>query len=191
MLWRISVLERLSGAKLVKESSRLYNDQGGNISDKGGMLHLLYERWTRYTEYAVRGCYNAVKFLKNPHERHPIARPLGQDIPYPEPVYTGWSSVHWNATGWLSVHWDTTGRPSEYFQGTLEHYWKKLNWNSPTLECQFVMTRWRDTTKEVDRSLYIQPLLGVYCSAMGASSALNTSLYFNITLCMPLIWTPL
>ena len=32
--------------------------------------------------------------------------------PYPEPVYTGWSSVHWNATGWPSVHWDTTGRPS-------------------------------------------------------------------------------
>ena len=29
--------------------------------------------------------------------------------PYPERVYTGWSSVHWNATGWLSVHWDTTG----------------------------------------------------------------------------------
>ena len=37
-------------------------------------------------------------------------------IPYPEPVYTGWSSVHW----------DTTGRPSEYLQGTLEHHWKNL-----------------------------------------------------------------
>ena len=55
--------------------------------------------------------------------------------PYPEPVYTGWSSVHWNATGWPSVHWDTTGRPSEYLQGTLEHHWKNLvetalHWNA-------------------------------------------------------------
>ena len=31
------------------------------------------------------------------------------EIPYPESVYTGWSSVHWNDTGWPSVHWDTTG----------------------------------------------------------------------------------
>ena len=43
------------------------------------------------------------------------------------------------------------------------------------------MTRWRDTSKQVDRSLYIQPLLGVYCSAMDASSALNICEYFNIT----------
>ena len=80
--------------------------------------------------------------------------------PYPQPVYTGWSSVHWNATGWHSVHWDATGRPSKYLQGTLEHHWKnsvesaphwkatgetltifaytgtpleKLSWNCPTL----------------------------------------------------------
>ena len=53
------------------------------------------------------------------------------------------------------------------------------------------MTRWRDTSKQVDRSLYIQPLLGVYCSAMNASSALNICEYFNIALCMPLIWAPL
>ena len=46
------------------------------------------------------------------------------------------------------------------------------------------MTTWRDTSKQVDRSLYIQPLLGVYCSAMDTSSALNT-------LCMPLLWAPL
>ena len=45
--------------------------------------------------------------------------------PYPEPVYTGWSSVHWNATGILG-HWDTTGPPSEYLQGTLEHHWNNL-----------------------------------------------------------------
>ena len=32
------------------------------------------------------------------------------EAPYPEPVYTGWSSVHWNDTGWPSVHWNTTGK---------------------------------------------------------------------------------
>ena len=50
------------------------------------------------------------------------------NIPYPEPVYTGWSSVHWNATGMplvdpvytgiplghpantCRVHWNTTGK---------------------------------------------------------------------------------
>ena len=58
-----------------------------------------------------------------------------QRIPYPEPVYTGWSSVHWNATGWPSVHWDTTEPPSEYLRGTLEHQWKNLvetaqHWNA-------------------------------------------------------------
>ena len=58
-----------------------------------------------------------------------------ESIPYPEPVHTGWSSVHWNATGWPSVHWDTTGPPSEYLQGTLEHHWKylvetALHWNA-------------------------------------------------------------
>ena len=56
-------------------------------------------------------------------------------IPYPEPVYTGWSTVHWNATGWPSVHWDTTGRSSDFLQGTLEHYWNNLveaalHWNA-------------------------------------------------------------
>ena len=48
--------------------------------------------------------------------------------PYPEPVYTGWSNVHWNATGMplvdpvytgiplgdpantCRVHWNTTGK---------------------------------------------------------------------------------
>ena len=43
------------------------------------------------------------------------------------------------------------------------------------------MTRWRDTRKQVDRSLYIQPLHGVYCSAMDASSALNICEYLNTT----------
>ena len=51
------------------------------------------------------------------------------------------------------------------------------------------MTRWRDTSKQVVRSLYIQPIL--YCSAMDTNFALNTCEYFYITLCMPLIWAPL
>ena len=50
------------------------------------------------------------------------------------------------------------------------------------------MTRWWDTSKQVDGSLYIQPLLRVYCSPMDTSSALNTREYFNITLCMPFIY---
>ena len=33
--------------------------------------------------------------------------------PYPKPVYTGWSSVHWNATGMLLVDPVYTGIPLE------------------------------------------------------------------------------
>ena len=47
--------------------------------------------------------------------------------PYPEPVYTGWSSVHWNATGMPLVDPVYTGTPLE-----------KLSWNSPTLECHWI-----------------------------------------------------
>ena len=42
------------------------------------------------------------------------------------------------------------------------------------------MTILRDTSKQVDRSLYIHPLLGVYCSAIDATSAINTCEYFSI-----------
>ena len=63
---------------------------------------------------ATRGGYVDSRFSVNNKRR----------VPYSEPVYTGWSNVHWNATGWPSVHWDTTGPPSEYLQGTLEHHWK-------------------------------------------------------------------
>ena len=47
--------------------------------------------------------------------------------PYPVPVYTGWSSVHWNATGMPLVDPVYTGIPLE-----------KLSWNSPTLECHCI-----------------------------------------------------
>ena len=46
--------------------------------------------------------------------------------PYPEPVYTGWFSVHWNTTGMPLVDQVYTGTPLE-----------KLSWNSPTLECHW------------------------------------------------------
>ena len=64
--------------------------------------------------------------------------------PYPEQVYTGWSSVHWNATGMpLECHW--------LVQCTLGYHWvtqrilagctgtqlEKLSWYSPTLECHW------------------------------------------------------
>ena len=59
--------------------------------------------------------------------------------PYPEPTYTGWSSVHWNATGWPGVHWDTTGWPSKYLilAGYTGTSLKKLIWNWPILECHW------------------------------------------------------
>ena len=56
---------------------------------------------------------------------------LNCHTPYPEPVYTGWSSVHWNATGMpfvdpvytgiplgdaastCRIHWNTTGKKVE------------------------------------------------------------------------------
>ena len=105
---------------------------------------------------------------------------------------------HWRNLVETAPHWHATGETFAAYTGTpLEGLWQPTH--APTHivnhaeqhPCQFEMTRWRNTSKQVDRSLYIQPLLGVYCSAMDTSSALNTCEYFNITLCMPLIWVPL
>ena len=59
-------------------------------------------------------------------------------LPFPEPVYTGCSSVHWNATGkplddqcTLGYHWATQRIIAGYTGTPLEN----LSWNSPTLEC--------------------------------------------------------
>ena len=114
------------------------------------------------------------------------------------------TAPHWNATGQTLLNPPHTGMPLEKlltfaaYTGTpLEGLWQPTHAQTHIVKhaewhpCQFEMTRWRDTSKQVDRSLYIQPLLGVYCSAMDASSALNTCEYFNNTLCMPLIWAPL
>ena len=55
------------------------------------------------------------------------------NFPYPEPVYTGWSSVHWDATGMPLVDPVYTGIPlgDPYLQNTLEHHWKNLVETAP------------------------------------------------------------
>ena len=107
---------------------------------------------------------------------------------------------HWRNLVETAPNWDATGETLTFaaYTGTpLEALWQPTHAPTHIVKhavehpCQFEMTRWRDTSKQVDRSLYIQPLLGVYCSAMDISSALNTCEYFNITLCMPLVWAPL
>ena len=51
---------------------------------------------------------------------------------YPEPVYTGLSSVHWNATGMSLVDPVNTGIPL----GDLEHQWR--NYSSPHTQAHIV-----------------------------------------------------
>ena len=68
-------------------------------------------------------------------------------IPYPEPVYTGWSSVHWNNTGMPFVDPVYTGIPLGHPANTCRVHWNttgKLSWNSPTLECH-----WRNLVESV------------------------------------------
>ena len=107
---------------------------------------------------------------------------------------------HWRNLVESTLHWDVTGETLTFaaYTGTpLEGLWQPTHTTTQIVKyaewhpCQFEMTRWRDTSKQVDRSPYIRPLLGVYCSALDTNSALNTCEYFNITLCMPLIWAPL
>ena len=98
--------------------------------------------------------------MLRPPLRHPLhvwqktnpGSPMIGRLPYPEAVYTGWSSVHWNATGMLlfdpvytgiplgdpantcRVHWNTTGK-TYLKQPTLECHWRNsnfcsLHWNT-------------------------------------------------------------
>ena len=63
---------------------------------------------------------------------------LGCVYPYPEAVYTGWSSVHCNATGAPLVDPVYTGIPLGDPATTWRVHWNttgKLIWNCPTLEC--------------------------------------------------------
>ena len=59
--------------------------------------------------------------------------------PYPEPVYTGWSSVHWNATGMPLVDPVYTGTPLEkkLKQPHTGMPLEKLSWIRPTLGCHW------------------------------------------------------
>ena len=60
--------------------------------------------------------------------------------PYPEPVYTGWSSVHWNATEVPLVDPMYTGIPVGDPANPCRVHWNttgKLSWNIPTLECHW------------------------------------------------------
>ena len=54
-----------------------------------------------------------------------IAETSGK-YPYPEPVYTGWSSVHWNATGMPLVDPVYTGMPLGHPANTCMVHWKNL-----------------------------------------------------------------
>ena len=56
------------------------------------------------------------------------------DCPYPKPLYTGWSSVHWNATEMPLVDPVYTGIPLGDPANTCRVYWNttgKLSWNCP------------------------------------------------------------
>ena len=60
--------------------------------------------------------------------------------PYPEPVYTGWSSVHWNATGMPLFDPVYTGIPLEKTYLKQPHTGmplEKLSWIRPTLGCHW------------------------------------------------------
>ena len=82
---------------------------------------------------------------------------LAWPIPCPEPVYTGWSSVHWNATGMplvdpvytgiplgepantCRVHLNTTGK-TYLKQPHTGMPLEKLSWKCPTLRCHWINT---------------------------------------------------
>ena len=75
--------------------------------------------------------------------------------PYPEPVYTGLSSVHWNATGMPLTDPVCTGIPLGDPANTCRVHWNttgKFSWNCPTLECHWwnwlfqptLENHWRD-----------------------------------------------
>ena len=69
-------------------------------------------------------CAQSVLKQGNAHRRADVAyhrTKILEGIPYPEAVYTGWSSVHWNTTGMPLVDPVYTGIPLE-----------KLSWIRPT-----------------------------------------------------------
>ena len=113
-------------------------------------------------------------------------------------AYTGtplrslsWNSptlgCHWENSSFCSLHWNATG-------GIVTHIHKHthIQWSSKA-SMLVEMTRWWDTYP-------ISNCTGLCKSAFTwslqlcnryHSSALKTCEYFNITMCMPLIWAPL
>ena len=75
-------------------------------------------------------------------------------FPYPEPVYTGWSSVHWDATGMPLVYPVYTGIPL----GDPENTWladASTQWcpsGEPVLIC-IIGTHWKTTGKPLEDHL--------------------------------------
>ena len=64
---------------------------------------------------------------------------VNRPYPYPEPVYTGWSSVHWNTTGMPLDDPVYTGIPLGHPANTCRVHWNTTGktWNSTTLECHW------------------------------------------------------
>ena len=115
-----------------------------NIRLQYSTSDLTFMIWTGFSKY--------MKYSKWIFQRYPC-NPLCSG-PYPEPVYTGWSSVHWNATGkplgypvyteiplghpanTCRVHWNTTGKTS-LKQPHTGMPLEKLSWIRPTLGCHW------------------------------------------------------
>ena len=79
-----------------------------------------------------------------------------RSFPYHEPVYTGWSSVHWNSTGMPLVDPVYTGMPLGDPANTCRAHWntmEKLCWNCPTLECH-----WRNIIEIVHTGMPLEKL---------------------------------
>ena len=90
--------------------------------------------------------------------------------PPPPPTHTHTLGCHWRNSNFCSQHWNTTG-------GTVTAH------TGPDIRLSMQSSihaglKWKDGGPPVSMwtglSLYIQPLLGVYCSAMDTSSTLNT-----------------
>ena len=73
------------------------------------------------TANTVRCRYNAVNFLKNPHNRHPIARPWGEvwGVCCEFEVWFTFCCCNRNADGKMVINWNALNRHSPVFWITL------------------------------------------------------------------------
>ena len=83
-------------------------------------LHGHLRFWTQIEWAFQNNCLSwTYKFVS----RALTATTSNRPIPYPEPVYTGWSSVHWNATGMPLVDPVYTGKPLGDPANTCRVHW--------------------------------------------------------------------